>query len=52
MFESIKKVSIIIPAYNEETSLKVLLEDLDDFFKNFKYLYEVVFVDDGSHLVF
>lgn len=48
MFESIKKVSIIIPAYNEETSLKVLLEDLEDFFKNFEYLYEVVFVDDGS----
>ena len=48
MFEAIKKVSIIIPAYNEETSLKVLIEDLGDFFKNFSYLYEVVFVDDGS----
>lgn len=44
----IQKVSIIIPSYNEETSLKVLLDELDYFLKNFKYRYEVIFVDDGS----
>lgn len=45
---SIHKVSIIIPAYNEETSLKVLLDELGYFLKDFQYKYEVVFVDDGS----
>lgn len=45
---SIQKVSIIIPAYNEETSLKVLIDELGCFLKNFDYKYEVIFVDDGS----
>lgn len=45
---TIQKVSIVVPAYNEETSLKVLLDELDYFLKNFEYKYEVVFVDDGS----
>ena len=45
---SIKKVSIIIPVYNEETSLKVLLDELSYFLKDFQYAYEVIFVDDGS----
>lgn len=45
---SIKKVSIIIPAYNESTSLKILLDELEYFLKNFQYQYEVIFVDDGS----
>ena len=46
--DKIQKVSIIIPAYNEEISLKVLLDELGYFFKNFTYKYEVIFVDDGS----
>ena len=46
--QTIQKVSIIIPAYNEGTSLKVLLGELDYFLKNFHYQYEVIFVDDGS----
>lgn len=45
---SIQKVSIIIPAYNEETSLKVLVDELGYFLKSFDYKYEVIFVDDGS----
>lgn len=45
---SIQKVSIIIPAYNEETSLKVLIDELGCFLKSFDYRYEVIFVDDGS----
>lgn len=44
----VQKVSIIIPAYNEETSLKVLVDELDYFLKNFEYKYEVILVDDGS----
>ena len=46
--KKIKKVSIIIPVYNEETSIKVLLDELDYFLKNFEYSYEIIFVDDGS----
>ena len=45
---TINKVSIIIPAYNEEISLKVLLDEIEDFLKNFQYDYELIFVDDGS----
>lgn len=45
---TIKKVSIVIPAYNEETSLKVLVDELNVFLKDFEYDYEVVFADDGS----
>lgn len=48
MNSTIKKVSLIIPAYNESTSLKVLLDELDYFLKGFQYNYEVIFVDDGS----
>ena len=46
--KKINKVSIIIPVYNEETSLKVLLDELGYFLKGFEYSYEIVFVDDGS----
>ena len=45
---TIKKVSIIIPAYNEAISLKILLDELDYFLKDFQYRYEVIIVDDGS----
>lgn len=45
---SIQKVSIVVPTYNEETSLKVLLDELDYFLKSFEYKYEIIFVDDGS----
>ncbi len=45
---SVQKVSIVIPSYNEETSLKVLLDELGYFLKIFEYKYELVFVDDGS----
>lgn len=44
----VNKVSIIVPAYNEAKSLKVLLDELDYFLKTFEYAYEVIFVDDGS----
>jgi len=45
---TIKKVSIVVPAYNEETSLKVLVDELNVFLSDFEYDYEVIFVDDGS----
>ena len=44
-----KKVSILIPAYNEERSLPLLYPELTGLMNSYnKYEWEVVFVDDGS----
>ena len=45
-----KKVSILIPAYNEEKSLPFLYEALRDLMDTMKdqYQWEVLFVNDGS----
>lgn len=45
-----KKISIIIPTYNEEDALPYLKEKLDEIIKNmsYKYEFEVLFVNDGS----
>ena len=44
-----KKISIIIPAYNEEESLPFLYERLTKIINEIKnYKFEVLFVNDGS----
>ena len=44
-----KKISIIIPAYNEEESLPMLYERLNKLMNQVKnYEFEVLFVNDGS----
>ena len=44
-----KKISIIIPAYNEEESLPLLYERLDKLMNSIpNYEFEVLFVNDGS----
>ena len=43
------KLSVVIPAYNEEKNLKAgSLESVEDYLKDQTYDYEVVIVDDGS----
>lgn len=42
-----KKITIILPVYNEENILKETLKELEKFIKN-KKNWEVIFVDDGS----
>lgn len=43
------KVSVVIPAYNEEKNLrKGVLNDVKNFFKQKAFDYEVIMVDDGS----
>lgn len=43
------KLSVIIPAYNEEKNLKNgVLDQVEDYFKKVDYTYEVLIVDDGS----
>ena len=42
-------LSVIIPAYNEERSLKRgVLDEVWEYFKTVKYKWEVLIVDDGS----
>lgn len=44
-----KKISIIIPAYNEEESLPYLKERLDSLMTEMnKYEFEILFINDGS----
>ena len=44
-----KKISVIIPAYNEEESLPFLYERMKELMKNMSnYEFEILFVNDGS----
>ena len=44
-----KKISIIIPAYNEQESLPMLYERLTKLMNSMEnYQFEVLFVNDGS----
>ncbi|MEZ2685092.1 undecaprenyl-phosphate 4-deoxy-4-formamido-L-arabinose transferase [Proteus vulgaris] len=47
-FDKIKKVSVVIPVYNEEESLPQLLERTIKSCKQLKQAYELILVDDGS----
>ncbi|EKD56978.1 MAG: glycosyl transferase family protein [uncultured bacterium] len=41
-------LSVIIPVYNEEKRLDKTFQELEGYFKNKKYSYEVIFIVDGS----
>jgi len=45
---SFKKVSILVPLYNEEESLKPLIAEISNALKTIDINYEIMFVDDGS----
>lgn len=42
------KISIIIPAYNEEGNVNIIFYKVKDILNNTKYTSEIIFVDDGS----
>jgi glycosyltransferase involved in cell wall biosynthesis len=42
------EISVVVPVYNEEGNLPVLIPKLVDVLKGFGRSYEMVFVDDGS----
>ncbi|WP_158379758.1 undecaprenyl-phosphate 4-deoxy-4-formamido-L-arabinose transferase [Candidatus Williamhamiltonella defendens] len=44
----IKKVSVVIPVYNEQASLPALIERTSDACKTLSQSYEIILVDDGS----
>ena len=43
-----KKVSIVIPAYNESSNIPIIAERITTLFKELNYSFEIVFVNDGS----
>jgi dolichol-phosphate mannosyltransferase len=43
-----KKISLVIPVYNESENLKWHHDRIQGFFKKNKQSYEVIYVDDGS----
>jgi len=46
--EEFKKISIVIPVYNEEENVPILYERLKKVLEELPYNYEIIFVDDGS----
>lgn len=45
---SFKKISVVIPLFNEEESIRPLYNDLKKTLKNISCDHEIIFVDDGS----
>ena len=43
-----KNISIIVPIYNEESSINQLYDEIIDSLKDITEIYEIIFVDDGS----
>ena len=43
-----RKISVVIPSFNEEGNIEVLATRLINVLKAVPYTYEVIFVDDGS----
>ena len=41
-------ISIVVPLYNEEASIKLLHKAIDEVMSGFGSAYEIIFVDDGS----
>ena len=50
--DTVVEVSIVIPAYNEEKRMKVMIDAAVDYFKQWKNTrnktFEIIIVDDGS----
>ena len=43
-----KKISIVIPSFNEEGNIPIMVETLHKVIKPLNFEYELIFVDDGS----
>jgi glycosyltransferase involved in cell wall biosynthesis len=42
------EISVVVPVYNEEENLPILVPKLVEVFKSLPKSYEMIFVDDGS----
>ena len=45
---NLKKISIVIPSFNEETNIEIMVNTLHEVMQKLPYDYRLVFVDDGS----
>lgn len=43
-----KKISVVVPVYNEQDNIKAFYDALTGVMKELNYDYELIFVDDGS----
>jgi len=43
-----KKISIVIPVYNEESNIEKLFNEVHSVLSHLPYNFEIIFVDDGS----
>lgn len=43
-----KKVSIVVPVFNEQENVNVFYQELCKYMDTLDYVYEMIFVDDGS----
>jgi len=43
-----KKISVVIPVYNEEKNVSLISQELVSVFSSLSYEYEIIFVNDGS----
>lgn len=44
-----KKISIVIPVYNEELNIDFIADQIKSVCGNINYAFELIFIDDGSH---
>lgn len=45
---NLKKIAVVIPSYNEEGNIEVMVTALHAVFSTLNYEYDLIFVDDGS----
>lgn len=43
-----KKISVIVPCYNEEEAIPLFYEEIKKVIKNIKAKFEIIFINDGS----
>ena len=44
-----KKIAVVIPSFNEETNIEIMVKSLHEVLENCTYNYSILFVDDGSN---
>ena len=44
-----KRVSIVVPVYNEEENIAHFVQSVEKVMETLPYSYEILFIDDGSH---
>ncbi|TAL53696.1 MAG: glycosyltransferase, partial [Nanoarchaeota archaeon] len=48
LMKNVPRISVVIPAYNEEKSIRLIYKKLTHILQKMRLSYEIIFVDDGS----